>query len=128
MVSSVAVTGRRAELLQAGRNHFSQMRLLVPVRDLDSFFELALLERAGHLGREFPRLLAGGGEIQVAVDHDGQGPDRLDEQDDGYGAGHPCHVFPQLHGAEADRLPFILKEGKTVDRVRSEMCELSENH
>ncbi len=104
------------------------MRLLVPVRDLDGFFQLALLERTGHLWRKFPRLLAGGGEIQVPVDHHGQGPDRLDEQDDGYRAGHPCHVFPQLHGAEANGLPLVLKECKTVDRVRSEMCELSENH
>ena len=32
------------------------------------------------------------------------------------------------NGAEADGLAFVLKHRQTVDRVRSEMCELSENH
>ncbi len=52
--------GRGAELLQAGGDHFGQMRLLVAVGDLDGFFELAVLQRAGNLGRELARLLAGG--------------------------------------------------------------------
>ena len=106
--------GRRAELLQAGGNHFSQMRLLVAVGNLDGFFELAVLQRAGNLGREFARLLAGGREVKVTVDHDGQGPDRLNEQDDGHGAGHPCHVIPELQGAEADCLPSSWKSARLL--------------
>ncbi len=103
------------------------MRLLVPVGDFDGFFQLAVLQGAGNLGREFARLLAGGGEVQVTVDHYGQRPDRLDEKNDGDGAYGPSHVVPKLHGAEADRLVF-LEECKAADCVRSEMCELSENH
>jgi hypothetical protein len=103
------------------------MRLLVAVGDLDRFFQLAVLQRAGNLGRKLARLLAGCVEVQVAVDHHGQRPDRLDEEDDGDASGQPSHVFPQPHGAEADRLLF-LEEGQAADRVRSEMCELSENH
>jgi hypothetical protein len=37
-------------------------------------------------------------------------------------------MSPKLQGAEANGLTLILKEGKTVDGVRSEVCELSENH
>jgi hypothetical protein len=90
------------------------MRLLVAVGDLDGFFQLAVLQRAGNLGRELARLLAGGREVQVTVDHHGQRPDRLDEQDDGDGAGHPSHVFPQFHGAEADRLPSSWKKARLL--------------
>ena len=104
MVSSVGHTAGSAELLQAGGHDFGQVRLLVAVGDLDRFFELAVLQRAGNLGRELARLLAGGGEVQVTVDHHGERPDRLDEQEDGHAAGQPCHVVPQPHGAEADRL------------------------
>ena len=41
-------------------------------------------------------------------------------------AGH-AHVLPQPERAETYRL-LVLKESQAVDRMRSEMCELSENH
>jgi hypothetical protein len=94
MVSSVGKPARGAELLQAGGHNLGQVGLLVAVGDLDRFFELAVLQRAGNLGREFARLLAGGGEVQVTVDHHGQRPDRLDEKDDYDAAYQPSHVFP----------------------------------
>ena len=97
-------TAGRTELLQAGGHNFGQMRLLVAIGNLDCFFKLAVLQRTGNLGRKLARLLAGSGEVQVAVDHHGQRPDRLDEENDGHRTGHPSHVFPQPHGAEADRL------------------------
>jgi hypothetical protein len=38
-------------------------------------------------------------------------------------------VIPQIHGAEADRLIFTFEDECQIGgRVRSEMCELSENH
>ena len=40
------------------------MRLLVAVGNPDGFFQLAVLQRAGDLGSELPRLVAGGAEIQ----------------------------------------------------------------
>jgi hypothetical protein len=105
------------------------MGLLAAIGDLDRLIQLAVLQRAGNLGREFARLLAGGREIQVAVDHHGQRPDRLDEKNDGHAAGQPSHVFPQPHGAEADRLLFTWKmNARLAGRVRSEVRELSENH
>jgi hypothetical protein len=71
-----------AELLQAGSHNLGQVGLLAAVGNLDGFFQLAVLQCAGNLGRELARLLAGGGEVQVTVDHHGQRPDRLDEKDD----------------------------------------------
>ncbi len=83
---------RSAELLQASRHNLGQVRLLVAIGDLDRFFQLAVLQRAGNLGREFARLLAGCREVQVTIDHDGQRPDRLDEEKDGNRSGPtiPC--------------------------------------
>ena len=103
MVSSVAAPRGGAELLQAGRHNLGQVGLLVAIGDLDRFFQLAVLQRAGNLGRELARLLAGGREVQVAVDHHGQRPDRLDEEDDGddaWPAIPMCSQSPM--GAEAD--------------------------
>jgi len=75
------------------------------------------------------RLLAGGGEVQVTVDHHGQRPDRLNEKDDGDDARRPSHVVPQPHRAEIDRLLFTVEDESQIGgRVRSEVCELSENH
>ena len=70
-----------AELLQAGGDNFSEVRLLVAVGDLDGFVELAFLQGSGNAGSKLARLLAGGVEIEVAVDHDGERPDGHDEQD-----------------------------------------------
>jgi hypothetical protein len=97
------------KLLQTGRNNLSQVRLLVAIGDLDRLFKLAVLERTGNLRRKFARLFAGGGEVQVTVDHNGQRPDRLDEQEDGYRACQPPHVLPQSKRAEADCLLFLEK-------------------
>ena len=48
-----------AELLQAGGDDFSQMRLLVAVGNLDRLVQLALFQGAGDAGSELARLLAG---------------------------------------------------------------------
>ena len=117
MVCSVGEPCRCAELLQAGGHDLCQVRLLVAVGNLDGFLKLAVLECAGHLGRELARLLAGCVEIKVAVDHHGQRPDRLEEQQDGHGAGQPSHVAPQAHGAEADGL-LILEKSQVADHMR----------
>jgi len=66
------------------------VRLLAAVSEFDGLIQTAILERAGNLGRELARLLARCVEVEVAVDHDGQRPDRHDEQDDrDAAAGHP---------------------------------------
>ena len=117
-----------AEFLQAGSDNLSQVGLLVAVGDLDGFLKLGILEGAGDLGSELAGLLAGRGEVEIAIDHHGQRPDGLDEEQDSDGASQPSHVFPQPHGAEADCLLTFLEHGEAGNRMRSVMCELSENH
>ena len=48
-----------AELLQASGDNFGQVRLLVAVGNLDRLVQTAILQRAGNLGGELARLLAG---------------------------------------------------------------------
>src|SRR5579875_1244543 len=98
-----------AELLQARGHNLGEVRLLVPVRNLDRLIQLALLKGAGHTRCELTRLLARRREIEVTVDHDRQRPDRHDEQHDYNSAGQPAHLRPEGHRAEANGL-IVLKE------------------
>ena len=83
------------ELLQAGGDNFGQVRLLAAVAQLD---------RLIHDGRPSARpppsartratVRAGSAEVERAVDHDSQRPDRHDEQDDDHASGHPKPMLP----------------------------------
>src|SRR3984957_14243571 len=61
-----------AELLQTSGDNFGQMRLLVAVRHLHGFVQLAFAQGTGNLRSEFTRLLAGSIEIDSAVDDHGK--------------------------------------------------------
>src|SRR6476646_10588632 len=96
-------SARSAKLLKASGNNLGEMGLFVAISDLDRFFQLAVFQSAGNLRRKLARLLAGSREVQVAVDHHGQRPDRLNEENDGNRAGRPSHMLPQPQGAETNR-------------------------
>ena len=129
LLGDVAARTEAAELLQAGGDDFGEVRLLAAVAQFDCLVQTAILERAGNLGRKLARLLARCVEVEVAVDHDGQRPDRHDEQDDGDAAGRPSHVRDQTANTEADpsSTGLLEKHGERRGDV-SEVYEMSENH
>ena len=115
-----------AEFLEAGGDNFSEVGLLGAVGDLDGFVELPLLQGSGDSGSKLAGLFTGGIEIEPAVDHNGEGPDRHDEENETDAAGEPAHIVPEVDGAESDRLTLLEEaEGR---RVCDEMADLSENH
>src|ERR1700728_746544 len=104
-----------AELLQTSGDDFRQMRFLVAVGNFDGFVQLAFLEGSGNARGKLTGLFAGGVEIEVAVDHNGEGPDGHDEQNEHDAAGKPAHVVPEVDRTESDRLAFLKEaEGRRV--------------
>ena len=116
---------RSAELLQASRHNLGQVRLLVAIGDLDRFFQLAVLQGASNFGSELTRLFARCREVQITVDHHGQRPDGLDEKKNGNRSGPtiPC-VATAPRGLKLT-VCSSCRKCQAVDRMRSEMCELS---
>src|ERR1019366_7239611 len=64
LFGDVATRAEAAELLQAGGDHFGEVRLLAAVSQLDCLVETAFLERSRNLGGKLARLLASGVEVQ----------------------------------------------------------------
>src|SRR5215210_6219310 len=90
----------RAELLEAGVDDHREVRLLVLVADVDGLLDAVVLQRLGDARGELARLLLGGRVGQVALDHDGDGVHRHDQQDDDDGQRHPPEILHHLGDGE----------------------------
>ena len=98
------------------------MALLVALRHLDGFINLAFAQGARHRGCEGARLLAGGAERHVTIDHHADRPARHDEQDYDHDFGQQTHRLPHIDEVPA-HLPALLEDhgGESV-RVGGRMA------
>src|SRR5438876_9209142 len=75
----------------------------------DGVLQPAFLEVLGHLRRVELRLIARLCERENALDRDANRPHRHDQQHEGHGLGHPCHLLIHLHEIHG---PLLLKDRK----------------
>src|SRR5689334_8827461 len=92
------------EFLQTSLNDFREVALLVLLRNADGFFDFSFLQAAGDRGCEFARLLAGGTESNVAIDHDADRPRRKNGEHDDDALGEPSHRCPHAAKVKGDLL------------------------
>ena len=97
--------------------------------EIRRLIEAAFLERAGHLGGELAGLLAGGVEVEGAVDDHSQRPDRHDKKHTDNSLSRDAHVVPEVHGAKTDGRSRVLEQIDTESSLMgSKLGEVSENH
>ena len=122
MVSSVAAPPEARNSCRPAVTTSARWDFLLRSAILMASSSLLSFRAPATLGANSRDCLRAADEVQVAVDHHGQRPDGLDEEENGDAAGQPSHVFPEPHGAEVDRLLSSSKKKAMLATVCEAKC------